>query len=51
MRVLVWRFEEECTQSEIAVRLGLSQMHVSRVIRRILDQTREMLEPAEPLAS
>lgn len=50
-RVLVWRFEEECTQSEIAVRLGLSQMQVSRIIRRILDQTREMLEPAEPLAS
>jgi RNA polymerase sigma-B factor len=49
-RVLVWRFEEECTQSEIAGRLGLSQMQVSRVIRRILDQTREMLEPAEPLA-
>ena len=50
-RVLVWRFEEECTQSEIAERLGLSQMQVSRVIRRILDQTREKLEPAEPLAS
>jgi len=26
-------------------------MQVSRVTRRILDQTREMLEPAEPLAS
>lgn len=49
LQVLVWRFEEECTQSEIAVRLGLSQMQVSRIIRRILDQTRVRLEPA-PLA-
>lgn len=50
-QVLVWRFEEDCTQSEIAARLGLSQMQVSRIIRRILDTTREMLEPAERLAS
>ncbi len=50
-QVVVWRFEEECTQGEIAERLGLSQMQVSRIIRRILDQTRELLEPAEPLAS
>jgi RNA polymerase sigma-B factor len=50
-QVLAWRFEEDCTQSEIAERLGLSQMQVSRIIRRILDSTRELLEPAEPLAS
>ena len=50
-QVLAWRFEEDCTQSEIAERLGLSQMQVSRIIRRILDTTRELLEPAEPLAS
>ena len=50
-QVIVWRFEEECTQGEIAERLGLSQMQVSRIIRRILDQTRELLEPAEPVAS
>jgi RNA polymerase sigma-B factor len=49
-QVLVWRFDEECTQSEIAVRLGLSQMQVSRIIRRILDTTRDLLEPAAPLA-
>jgi RNA polymerase sigma-B factor len=50
-QVLAWRFEEDCTQSEIAARLGLSQMQVSRIIRRILDNTRELLETAEPLAS
>jgi RNA polymerase sigma factor (sigma-70 family) len=48
-QVLAWRFDEECTQSQIAVRLGLSQMQVSRIIRRILDTTRDLLEPA-PLA-
>jgi len=50
-QVLAWRFDEDCTQSEIAERLGLSQMQVSRILRRILDSTRELLEPAEPLAS
>ena len=49
LQVLVWRFEDELTQSEIAMRLGLSQMQVSRIIRRILDQTRDRLEGA-PLA-
>ncbi|MEN0069722.1 MAG: sigma-70 family RNA polymerase sigma factor [Propionicimonas sp.] len=50
-QVLKWRFEEECTQSEIARRLGVSQMQVSRIIRRLLDRTRALLEPSEPLAS
>jgi len=49
--VLKWRFEEECTQSEIARRLGVSQMQVSRIIRRLLDRTRELMQPSEPLAS
>ena len=38
------RFYEEMTQSEIAERLGISQMHVSRLMRRCLDELREMLE-------
>ena len=38
------RFYEDLTQSEIAARLGISQMHVSRLMRRCLDQLREMLE-------
>lgn len=50
-QVLTWRFEEECTQSEIARRLGVSQMQVSRIIRRLLDRTRQLLQPAERLAS
>jgi RNA polymerase sigma-B factor len=36
--VLVLRFGEDMTQSEIAERVGVSQMHVSRLIRRSLDR-------------
>ena len=43
-KVLVWRYEDECTQTEIADRLGLSQMQVSRIIRRIINHTRCLLE-------
>jgi RNA polymerase sigma-B factor len=38
------RFYEDLTQSEIAERLGISQMHVSRLMRRCLDELREVLE-------
>lgn len=38
--ILLWRFEEGCTQEEIGRRLGISQMQVSRLIRRILGQAR-----------
>jgi RNA polymerase sigma-B factor len=36
--VLVLRFAEDMTQSEIAARVGISQMHVSRLIRRSLER-------------
>jgi RNA polymerase sigma-B factor len=36
--VLVLRFAEDMTQSEIAVRVGISQMHVSRLIRRSIER-------------
>jgi RNA polymerase sigma-B factor len=42
--ILRLRFYEELTQSEIAQRLGISQMHVSRLMRRCLDDLRELLE-------
>ena len=34
------RFAEDMTQEEIAVRLGVSQVHVSRILRRALDKLR-----------
>lgn len=36
--ILRLRMEEDLTQSEIGERVGLSQMHVSRVLRQILDK-------------
>jgi RNA polymerase sigma-B factor len=42
--ILRLRFYEELTQSEIAERLGISQMHVSRLIRRCLLELRETLD-------
>lgn len=39
------RFEENLSQTEIGDRLGISQMHVSRLLRRTLTQLRESLEP------
>ena len=39
--ILHLRFEEGMTQSQIAARVGVSQMHVSRLIRRALDALRE----------
>ena len=34
------RFYEELSQSEIADRVGISQMHVSRLLRRSFEQMR-----------
>ncbi|MFI0937512.1 SigB/SigF/SigG family RNA polymerase sigma factor [Streptomyces sp. NPDC021020] len=39
-RILRMRFGQELTQSEIGGRLGLSQMHVSRLLARILAKLR-----------
>jgi RNA polymerase sigma-B factor len=43
--ILHLRFFEGLTQSEIADRVGISQMHVSRLIRDSLDRIRRELEP------
>jgi RNA polymerase sigma-B factor len=40
--ILHMRFVEELTQSEIAARIGISQMQVSRVLRRSLERLREL---------
>jgi RNA polymerase sigma-B factor len=44
--VLRLRFVEELPQTEIARRVGCSQMHISRLLRRSLDKLREEAEPA-----
>jgi RNA polymerase sigma-B factor len=48
--MLSLRFGEELPQSEIARRLGISQMHVSRLLRRTLDELTEKME-SQALAS
>jgi RNA polymerase sigma-B factor len=42
--VLRLRFVEDMTQSQIAERIGHSQMHVSRILRRALARIRERFE-------
>jgi RNA polymerase sigma-B factor len=41
--VLALRFDEELTQHQIAERIGVSQMQVSRILRRITDQLRDTM--------
>jgi RNA polymerase sigma-B factor len=43
-RILRMRFVEDLTQSEIAGRIGISQMQVSRVLRALLDRLRVLYE-------
>ena len=47
-RILHMRFFEDLTQSEIAAKLGISQMHVSRLLRRTLAELREAFDSNEP---
>lgn len=48
--ILSWRFADNLTQAEIGRRLGVSQMQVSRLLRRSLDRARDALTEDEPLA-
>jgi RNA polymerase sigma-B factor len=43
-RIVQLRFVEGLTQSQIAVAVGISQMHVSRLIRRALEKLSEEIE-------
>jgi len=49
--ILHLRFEEGMTQSQIAERIGVSQMHVSRLIRRALEALRESAGDVDPDAA
>ena len=42
------RFSEDLSQSEIARRVGISQMHVSRLLRRAVDRLQEVAGTREP---
>jgi RNA polymerase sigma-B factor len=48
--ILRLRFVEDLTQSEIGDRVGLSQMHVSRLLRRAVARLREAAQQSEELA-
>lgn len=44
-QVLALRFGEDLTQTQIAARIGVSQMQVSRILRRALTRLREFADP------
>ena len=46
--ILFLRFSQDLTQSEIAGRLGVSQMQVSRLLRRSLERLRELTDDRRP---
>jgi RNA polymerase sigma-B factor len=45
-RILHMRFMQDMTQSEIAEQIGVSQMQISRLLRRSLHTLREEAEAA-----
>ncbi len=46
-KILTWRFFEDRTQADIACRLGLSQVQISRLERQALKKIRELLSRPE----
>jgi RNA polymerase sigma-B factor len=49
--ILRLRFVEDLTQTEIAARVGISQMQVSRLLRRSLEELRSMTRANEETAA
>jgi RNA polymerase sigma-B factor len=47
--ILHLRFFEGMTQTQVAARIGISQMHVSRLIRRSIDNLRQFMAEEESL--
>ncbi|RCG20261.1 SigB/SigF/SigG family RNA polymerase sigma factor [Streptomyces reniochalinae] len=45
-KLLHYRFVDELTQTEIGERLGVTQMHVSRLLNRLLGRLRDGMTPA-----
>jgi RNA polymerase sigma-B factor len=45
--ILRLRFTEDLTQTEIAHRFGLSQMHISRLLRQAIARLRETAQPSD----
>lgn len=50
-RIVTWRFADDLTQVQIGERLGVSQMQVSRILRRALDRLRAPLSDECPQAA
>ncbi len=50
--ILHLRFFEGMTQTQVATRIGISQMHVSRLIRKSIETLRlQMQEPDDPISA
>lgn len=49
--VLKWRYDDQWSQREIAQRLGVSQMQVSRILRALLQRLRNELQPPQRLTA
>jgi RNA polymerase sigma-B factor len=47
-RIVLWRFYEGCTQSEIGERLGIGQVQVSRLLRSALADIARALNAEQP---
>ena len=42
-RIILLRYVEGLSQREIAAHIGISQMHVSRLLRRSIDELRDTI--------